>query len=107
MQMALTLRLSLGMVVVPLTASVVTKLLVLARLPGIGTRRSEGDYPPTVLAASYVTSRRHQPVHLQIHGPVQEKLYAHCRQVLLCIRRMVVAISNHHTAGPFDDLGHY
>ena len=46
MQMALTLRLSLGMVVVPLTASVVTKLLVLARLPGTGTRRSEGDYPP-------------------------------------------------------------
>src|SRR5215212_5414484 len=67
---ALAPGLRLGVVVLSLAAGIVAELLVLTGLPGTGYGRGKRDYAATPPAPDDVPTCGHQPVHLQIHGPV-------------------------------------
>src|SRR5918997_116686 len=56
---------------VGLTARIVAKPLVSPTLPALRVWTGQGDEQPAMLAADEIASRRHQPIHLQIHGPQQ------------------------------------
>jgi hypothetical protein len=54
-----------------LTARIVAKPLISTALSAFGVRTCQGDEASAMLAAGEITSRRHQPVHLKIHGSQQ------------------------------------
>jgi hypothetical protein len=69
-----------------------------------GELRKDGVYPVAKTAEEGTPLR----IWISLFGGVgSQKLYAHLRQLLLGLGRVVVSIPDHHTAGSSDDLRDY